>query len=425
MKDFEHNALSDLIYLFIDGEADDTQKSALFSALANDASLQAEFQSAMRFNASYPRPTSDGAMPPAMLSRSLFEKAGFNPALVVPLATAVVAETVRSGFLSSPGTKIFAFKNVLIPLITAGIGIVATAGFMSNNSPKVQMSAVQKQETISTIEPEVFKNNSESVDFQRTKKNEFFSVKSNPTPVIKKESRVLKADNADLQPQVLKTAPAHSKDIPNDEGLPKNADISLLKTPENIVTISKAENKPEIILQPIMVIDTVKTEAEEIATNYAIYTRKLGMVALFPTRESSFGGHKFLDNTSIGAIYKVDENHGIVLEAGEEVFPVFVKNESGEYAFTNTLQWVTAGYRFTTSPLKILGGIQPFAQLNAGYVLSGSGPVTKGLAGIQWQPFKNVSFNGGLESTALFYTRENAQKVGGKIGYFYGISILF
>ncbi|HYF03824.1 MAG TPA: hypothetical protein VEC36_10640 [Patescibacteria group bacterium] len=420
MKDFEHHAFSDLIYLFIDGEADDTQKSALFAALANDTSLQAEFQSAMKFHTSYPRLTSEDAMPPAILSCNLFEKAGFNPALAVPLATAVVAGTVRSGLLSSIGTKILAFKSVLIPLATALIGIVATAGLMNDNSQEIKLSEAQKPETNSAAE--VFKNSGETGDYHFQNGNEVNFQKSIATPVFKKKNKVLRTDN-DLQPEILAENPV-LKDFSSEKKVSENADISLLKNSEHTFKTSQTGNKT-IIFQPILIIDTVENKVEENVTSYVIYTRKLGTVALFPTREPGFGGYKFLDNTSLGAMYSMDENHGIVLEAGEEVFPVFVKNESGEYTFTNTLQWVTAGYRLTASPLTMLGGIQPYTQLNAGYVLSGSGPVAKGLAGIQWQPFKNVTFSGGLETTALFYKRENTQKVGGKVGYFYGLSILF
>ena len=66
---------SELIYLFVDGEADDLQKAQLFGALSNNSELQAELADAIRIDAAARDKTTDSALP-AAVTAALFERAG-------------------------------------------------------------------------------------------------------------------------------------------------------------------------------------------------------------------------------------------------------------------------------------------------------------------------------------------------------------
>ena len=64
--DFENDNLSinDIIYLFVDGEANDTEKTTLFNAISGNSSLQNELQDAIKMNKSA-KSFSGIAAPPA------------------------------------------------------------------------------------------------------------------------------------------------------------------------------------------------------------------------------------------------------------------------------------------------------------------------------------------------------------------------
>lgn len=69
---------SELVYLFVDGEATDVETSLLFGALADDAELQAELADAIRINAAAQGEAFE-TLPPADVTGALFERAGMTP----------------------------------------------------------------------------------------------------------------------------------------------------------------------------------------------------------------------------------------------------------------------------------------------------------------------------------------------------------
>src|SRR5579864_9262732 len=82
---------SELIYLFLDGEADNVQRTVLFTAMANDSSLQEEFNDAMRIR-TVTQKQALAIVPSALLTQQLFAKAGFGTA---------AASVKTAGFISS------------------------------------------------------------------------------------------------------------------------------------------------------------------------------------------------------------------------------------------------------------------------------------------------------------------------------------
>lgn len=108
---------SELIYLFVDGEADDVQKSLLFSALANDAGLQAEFSDALHIGAAI-KEAGREARPPQHVTAALFEKAGFGLAAEETSAAAGAA-VVLAGESTSLTSGL---RGLVLPLLSAFVG---------------------------------------------------------------------------------------------------------------------------------------------------------------------------------------------------------------------------------------------------------------------------------------------------------------
>lgn len=125
MKTFNEDSVSDLIYLFIDGEADLSQQQTLFASLASDSELQTEFQQALDINHGF---AADKATlyPPAELTKSVFLSAGFNPpSIPSPVgaesaATSIIAQKTI-GFVSF-------FQKYAAQLLTAVGSSLVTAG---------------------------------------------------------------------------------------------------------------------------------------------------------------------------------------------------------------------------------------------------------------------------------------------------------
>src|SRR5436190_18569817 len=107
-----HNAYSDLIHLFMDGEATETERNILYGALKDSPELQEEFSSAMQLKQAF---ASDimKLQPPSYLESQIAERAGFLVAASSTLATAPVVVNAVSNSLSSPlGTTIPAAMTV-------------------------------------------------------------------------------------------------------------------------------------------------------------------------------------------------------------------------------------------------------------------------------------------------------------------------
>ena len=66
---------TDLVYLFVDGEASDLEQTLLFQALAADAELQAELADAIRINSAAQQERLE-TLPPVAVTAALFEKIG-------------------------------------------------------------------------------------------------------------------------------------------------------------------------------------------------------------------------------------------------------------------------------------------------------------------------------------------------------------
>jgi len=69
-------SLSELVYLFVDGETTSAQEQVLFSHLATDADLQAELQEAILIRSTLEQDCSALAVPPETTA-AIFSKAGF------------------------------------------------------------------------------------------------------------------------------------------------------------------------------------------------------------------------------------------------------------------------------------------------------------------------------------------------------------
>ncbi len=133
---------SDLIYLFVDGEASPAERTKLYEALSNNPALQAEFEDAMRLKAAIEKEVQT-AVPPIALTEELFLKAG----IAIPLAaTTAVAPAIPA--ISNISTWLPMLKTFVIPAL-AVTGIVTVGVIKLTESNEL---ATPPQATIRTVE---------------------------------------------------------------------------------------------------------------------------------------------------------------------------------------------------------------------------------------------------------------------------------
>jgi hypothetical protein len=150
MKNYD--TYSELIYLVIDGEASDAERTAFYSALANSTELQNEFQTAMKMNRaaeSFPKKTAV----PLNVSNKLFSKAGLTyfpvesvtPPLAAAAGTAIVSNSIAGKAISSILSKIsFAVSGLIL-----GAGMMY---FMNVNSEVLSGNTISQASNIRQIE---------------------------------------------------------------------------------------------------------------------------------------------------------------------------------------------------------------------------------------------------------------------------------
>lgn len=128
---------SDLIYLFVDGEASPAERTKLYEALSNNPALQAEFEDAMRLKAAVEKEVQN-AVPPIALTEELFLRAG----VAIPLAaTSAVAPAIPA--ISNISTWLPMLKTFVIPaLAVTGAVTVGVIKLTESNDVSKQPQAV-------------------------------------------------------------------------------------------------------------------------------------------------------------------------------------------------------------------------------------------------------------------------------------------
>ncbi len=119
---------SNLIYLFVDGEATPAERTKLYEALSNNPELQTEFEDAMRLKAAVEKEVQN-AVPPIALTEELFLRAG----IAIPLAaTTAVAPAIPA--ISNISTWLPMLKAFVIPaLAVTGVVTVGVIKLTENN----------------------------------------------------------------------------------------------------------------------------------------------------------------------------------------------------------------------------------------------------------------------------------------------------
>jgi hypothetical protein len=441
----------ELISLFIDGELGESERETLFDALAGNPELQAEFERALHINHAVAQEVLK-TVPPVALTNAIFAEAGFELVSSGSVASAVSGGS--SGFL----------KMLLIPVLSAVLasaltGVVLYEHFedkleevaLKNGALKEKAVAVNsfKKEgasvedlTQATDDKEGFRtsrnDNAYSLSFPQAQRVGNLSSHTSrarhagdtPTRTSDDLGRFRASRNDNALGDSFKNVENSFKNN-NDVILSESEESTSKEQRQNVLLIEKIQTfkntqsflkteKSEISLVPIP--DFNNEEVQEKNNSFSAELRHITSIRLFPKRETQ-NTSDFLNNKGMSILYHIDNHHFMGIEAGQEDFPIYVEDASGEFQPTSTLQWIGGNYRFTSSELPFLKNIQPFIQMFAGGTRIG--PIFKSIGGISWHATENVKFLVGIEGTALRYKYNASWQGAEKISATYNVSISF
>ena len=343
---------SELIYLFVDGEATDVQKSTLFSALANNTDLQTEFADALQINAA--AESERGAIiPPTHVTTGLFEKAGISAGTAAASGVARTGAMVGTG--SSIGLTAF-FRKAATPVVSAFLG-AAIALFLvpeiapwANDSNPGSEAIVQSSTPVSNQGRTLAGQNERDAAITQNSVAE----KSNTTSVRHSSgNNQTSLEHSSRQaPQSNVKTPASANSLGNATVLSSSAEQSgqlpaTMQTPvsaEEIlaVRLSMAPNGTphsaediEDLKHQTVPSQRSKTDGDIPATpetimagatfpRLAVQLRGMADIEMFPHRSLPSTSAPAFGNIALTAFYNVSRNHAIGIEAGREYHPLYV-----------------------------------------------------------------------------------------------------
>lgn len=392
--------MSDLIYLFLDGETDSTQQDLLFKSLADNPELQTEFQDAVTLNKSLSA-DSKNLVPSNDLTHNLFVKAGFESGAAGSAATGILSESGKSTFFSSFIGKI---KSSFIP---ASIGSVITAAllttgmyllnidFQSDRHAAVNQGGTQRQ-VVTSNESQIPVVKSEAVqDVDKTNQLSNVVIRKSVPLFVNNPLTIIQNDSSVEQPkEVVSTENVVVVAIPdiNQSSMDKlNYNPELRYRNNNFTHLNTPNRVPFGDLS--------------IHTKLGILVEVKGINNLGFFDDRKLDENKvFLNNAAMNIFcFKLSDNSYLGLSAGNEQCQVYevVRDSNGLTSFNSepNLFWIGGAYKQLFEGLEFLGNLQPYLETSLSY--SKWGPVGKAIAGLYYNPENSFTMGFGLECTGI------------------------
>ncbi len=408
-NEFEYTN-SELIDLFIDGEASLEEKKRLFEVLSQDDSLVDEFQDALSIRNAAIK-DADFAEPPLNLTNAIFSKAGFATIGAAAVGTAA-AESTSNIIAGSASKGIFGFLGTkFTSLIAAGLigaGSVFTYTQLSDNNK------IEKLESeISSLNKILFSDNKPAYTIEdRTNLN-----KNNNQPIVRSYASKINSpieDVADNNIDNISPIANNSFEVSNINKV-DFVDLPLIRLDDKRIKIEANSNLLDFE-------NTISVLPNKVHRFLVELNGKSGLLYL-PSRTINEDGVSRFGNVSFAVFYEIDSKQFIGLEINNEIFPMYIKYTENNYAHKPYLFSAGFAYKYDMEDFKLLDLVSPYFGGFAGW--SQAGAVVKAKAGLSWMPDARVKFNAGIEQTTLFYLNNTNLKQAGKVGFNYGFSVNF
>lgn len=405
----------DHINELLDGELDAMHEPALFSELAVDPELRAEFKQQLAIRSAVQNDRV-ALVPPVALTSSVFSGLGFAG----PLAGAA-AGAVGGGLLATWLPK------VGIPLLAAAAATGITWGVLrgseqtstvvqtQQNTVQADMRQTPSQPPATTgaavVIPQPYGQEAQLAALRR----ENSALRAELIRASEQRASEQRESAQRVAEQPIAEQNIERTDMPAQPMLPAQK-ISLT----NAVTLAPSAD-PRIIRQ-----SSVQPIAMRSTMYPAFLVQVRGMSASPLIDVNAPAQTAWYENVGVGLLYQLSDNHAVGVEMGSEVFPMSfqgtVNGQTIRYQQQPQSMWAGASYRYTLSQLGS-SGFSPFGQI----LLGGTsyGPLGRLSAGIQYAPAGALSFMLGVEGTAMAYQFNSAWFSSSKLGLTYGVALRF
>jgi len=418
--------ISDLIYLFIDGETNKIEQQTLFKELANNDELQTEFQQAVLMSKDFMK---DRAVltPAASLKDSIFLKAGLSAA-----GAAVATGVVSSGYLG----RIFElFSKFSSQIYTVLVSSFATALVMlSLINPLLYKEndsnyALNNKSNKTEKNPNILLNQSANeANKQFTLPNDIPVSRVNTSKINKSKQNII---NSDKEIFVFNNA---------DEIITKENIIPLNnhKETDNLMNKSNIYSSKELSLNNSIGFNDlnrafIMNNNDQLLELINLYDGKIVLDLKSISTLKFYGGNNisgqdetFINDAMLGIMYKADEHHSFGLQFGKEAFHIYkIEEIDSNYNFVqeNSVFWFAGMYRYEFDQLPIFSNINPYFDISLGATKYGL--ISKGTAGLIFNLSNSAYCSLGIEGSMISYNDRGKYSAAGKLGLIYSLGIRF
>ncbi len=441
---------SELIHLFVDGEADIAQQALLFSLLAIDAGLQEQFRSAVLMQQTIAQVRAS-AVPPEHYTAGLFAKAGFTAAQPSATWLAGISTTAKNVVLSLFSAVVGACIATLLLFPYIDKATPGPRASMADTALHQQLSDSSTTETYaptpagqSTISggtapirqadrpggtARIYSQYNATPTANRASAS--LSPIELPTPTTS-ENLTQKRPDTPMDEEAIHASIDEETPIAQTDADAANKPVEILAdTPlDNAMAENQTENAPEtpiasittapIAQQQIAAIDRSRPQriapaqmpAVEQLPMVTLYLKNIQALRWYPVRD--IPASTIEENLMFGGLYHLSREHAVGAEVGRELLPLYSFTDSSQIRM-NILLWAGGVYQYQPEELAIANTIEPFVRIGLGG--TGAGPMGKAMLGIRLQTSNVLSAALGVESSTLVYRRGTKLNTTGKLGF--------
>lgn len=406
MPDFYNLSPSELLHAYLEGELDDSQEGVLFHLLADNTELRAEMREQLALSTLVQQDAKSILLPPQIKSATL--------RAVAAVRNEHIANDIRRRFWASLWlvTRPFVFSTAM-----ATVGMVCALGLLwsvrEQAVPQGAGTVVLHSKPVEPITGEdvrTVQNNTRQKNTPALATSQRVSPRSRAAAAQKREPEILFEDNR--------------QEIGEKDGMPLSDNIQPVSVQASVplphTPLGKTSLVSSIPEQLPMALSSLGTGRLQ------LHLRGVAAQSMLQI-DVPAQSYPWFQNTAIGALYALSEHHAVGAEFGQEEFVQrYHGKENGQnvyYEQRPLLLWVGAAYQYTAEPITTLGDIRPFGRLVVGGTQTG--PLARGLVGLQYRPDARVTFSLGFEGSMLAYQFQNAWFSSEKIGVSYGVSLSF
>jgi hypothetical protein len=435
------NSYTDLIHLFIDGEATEVERNTLFNALKDSPALQEELSSAMELKKAFAADIMN-LQPPSYLESQIAERAGILVAASAAAANAPVVVNAVSNAVSNvaPVATGLLSKGVITMIVGASVGILSTVGIIKltsndNNvktpSPVAPQAITRQAEPVRKMEQSVTTPDqlaplnmaqgavAEKPAEQATVKSVKNNNKNTTTQVAREHTpanRVAERSSTieDKKAAVENTIVAEKKENAPVTETPKKAEpaMALISPAAPIMPKFTAEIGGESnthLFHSAELMDVGPQGTGRMSIRFA----SIGASQLYQGNQTAFTSAKNFDFA--GALkYDLDASDAAGIEVGNETFPVYISNGNGGFDMHRAITWVGASFTYTAVYLDLPFNSHLEVRGLGGMSTAGMG-IVKGSAGFVIPMSSRLSFSVDGEGTMLFIKSNGANITGSKL----------